>query len=89
MPLDASRNVTPLRVEETDVVIVDCADMGKQPGDYSFFDNHSGAPRLRTDSVSTHGLGLGEALSLARTLGFKRSVWCSACSPLTFRRRFR
>lgn len=59
---------------KTPVLLVDCADMGVEPGEFRIFDERSASLDVRVDSVSTHGLGLAEALTLARSLGFQHDV---------------
>jgi hydrogenase maturation protease len=51
------------------VVLVDCADMGRAPGEWCFFPASSVRLGVAASSVSTHGLGLAEALHLAQGLG--------------------
>lgn len=59
---------------ETPVLFIDCAEMRLLPGEWSLF-NLSGANlKGAHHAVSSHGLGLSEALSLARILGFKHKI---------------
>lgn len=67
------------------VVIVDCAEMDLSPGAWRFFSEHDA--RLRSSalsSVSTHGLGLAEALDLAHSLGFAGPTYVFAVQPFDF-----
>jgi hydrogenase maturation protease len=66
---------------ETPVLLVDCADMGVKPGECRVFDERTASLNLRTDSVSTHGLGLAEALTLARSLGFEHHAHIFGVQP--------
>ena len=66
---------------ETPVLLVDCADMGLAPGECRMFDERNVSLSLRTDSVSTHGLGLAEALTLARSLGFEQDAHVFGVQP--------
>lgn len=55
-------------------LIVDCADMGSPPGDWRHFPSGAAHLALRVDALSSHGLGIAEALSLASSLGFGQPV---------------
>lgn len=63
------------------VLIVDCADMGLEPGDCRCFDGRSAVLKGHTHSVSTHGLGMAEALALATNLGFDQAVTVFGIQP--------
>lgn len=63
------------------VLLVDCADMGEPPGTHRTFDEKTATLKLRDDAASTHGLGLADALRLARTLGFEQPVTIFAVQP--------
>jgi len=63
------------------VLIVDCADMGIEPGEYRWFDARSTRLKLQTDSVSTHGLGMAEAIELAQLMGFDMPVTIFGVQP--------
>ena len=63
------------------VLIVDCADMGLQPGESRCFPAESASLRIRTDSTSTHGLGVAEAIAIADALGFDRPVTLFGVQP--------
>lgn len=59
---------------DSQVLIVDCADMGIPSGQsrhFSLGDIRSKAPRA---GISTHGFGILEALELAKALGFEQPV---------------
>ncbi len=56
------------------VLFVDCARMGLRPGDWRFFDEESVVFRDYSANCSTHGIGMGSALSLARSLGYQHPV---------------
>jgi hydrogenase maturation protease len=63
------------------LLVVDCADMGIRPGEHRLFFDCDATIRVRTDSVSVHGLGLSEGIALARALGFEESVQVFAVQP--------
>lgn len=63
------------------VILVDAADMNLPPGEHRFFSDKDAAMILKTDSVSTHGLGLAEGLELARILGFDLPVFIFGIQP--------
>ena len=65
----------------TPALIADCADMGLEPGDHRCFDGRGGALTVRSVSVSTHGLGMAEALALAEDLGFDQRVTIFGVQP--------
>jgi len=62
-------------------LIVDCAEMGAPPGSWRSFPSEVVALNLRADGVSTHGLGIAEALSLASSLGFDRPAEIFGVQP--------
>lgn len=66
---------------DRDVVIVDCADMGLAGGSWRLFADDAVRLRIRADPLSTHGLGLAEALSIARSLGFKPCIRIFGVQP--------
>lgn len=63
------------------VLIVDCADMGLEPGEFRIFDEATARVVTRADTVSTHGFGLADALALARELGFGQTVTFFGIQP--------
>jgi len=65
----------------TPALIVDCADMGLDPGSHRCFDGRRGALTVRSSSLSTHGLGMAEALALAEDLGFDQEVVIFGVQP--------
>lgn len=66
---------------DRDVVIVDCADMGLASGSWRLFADEAARLRICNDPLSTHGLGLAEALSLARSLGCTNSIRIFGVQP--------
>ena len=62
-------------------ILVDAADMGLAPGHWRFFSDRECSLVLKSDPVSTHGLGLAEGLELARTLGFDQRVCIFGIQP--------
>ncbi|NGZ06176.1 MAG: hydrogenase maturation protease [Magnetococcales bacterium] len=63
------------------VLLVDCADMGLAGGEWRAFVPGEGQLRLARDAVSTHGLGIAEALELARGLGFSHALRVFGVQP--------
>jgi len=56
-------------VPDEPAVIVDAARMGREPGAVVAFRAKEARLRIRGDTLSAHGIGLAEALELARELG--------------------
>ena len=67
-----------LDLPPSQVVIVDCADMGLDPGAYRLLQRGF---MCRTDSISVHGLGLAQALDLAQTLGGHHDISVFGIQP--------
>ncbi len=63
------------------VLIVDCADMGLQHGCWRLFSEPDTGLKAQSRTLSTHGLGLAEALSIARALGFSQEVHIFGIQP--------
>ncbi|MEO5346053.1 MAG: hydrogenase maturation protease [Magnetococcus sp. YQC-9] len=63
------------------ILIVDCADMRLEPGSWRLFHPRRPRTHLAWDSVSTHGLGLAEALEIAASLGFDQPVAVFGVQP--------
>lgn len=63
------------------VLIVDCADMGLESGSWRFFSARNAGLKVQSRTLSTHGLGLAEALSIARALGFSQEVHIFGIQP--------
>ena len=59
-------------------MIVDCADLGLEPGAWRLFDE---AALNAYNGSSTHGLGLADALALVRRLGFDAPLHCFGIQP--------
>lgn len=70
---------------DSDLLVVDCANMGLEPGTTRFFHHSQAEVGTSFDSVSCHGLGMPEALSLARSLGFDRNAWFFGVQPYDLR----
>jgi hydrogenase maturation protease len=64
---------------KSDILLLDCADMGLPAGSTRIFRRES--IRFRTSSVSTHGFGLAEAVDLACTLGFSSDIRIFGIQP--------
>jgi hydrogenase maturation protease len=77
--LDALSLAHELLTLQTPLLLIDCADMGLPGGSTRTL----GEEHLRqvTGSVSTHGFGFYEALTLARSLGFDQSLTLFAIQP--------
>lgn len=67
---------------ETPIVIVDCADMGINGGDYKWFKQSECSLAQHHNVISTHGFGFADALALAETLGFKQKLYFFAVQPV-------
>jgi hydrogenase maturation protease len=63
------------------VLIVDCADMGLPGGSWRLFAGDSSRWKWHSASVSTHGLGMAEALFIAGGLGFSHPVYVFGVQP--------
>ncbi|MBF0137094.1 MAG: hydrogenase maturation protease [Magnetococcus sp. DMHC-1] len=63
------------------VLIVDCADMGLESGAWRFFSWAAEEDQPHRSSISTHGLGMAEAIALARGLGFVHAVHVFGIQP--------
>ncbi|MBF0176692.1 MAG: hydrogenase maturation protease [Magnetococcales bacterium] len=63
------------------VLVVDCADMGLKGGEWRFLTWQEGRCRYHRSSVSTHGLGMAEALAMARDLGFTHPIHLFGVQP--------
>ena len=63
------------------VVLVDCADMGLPPGSHRLLGLDEVRLNVRLRPVSVHGIGVAEALELARRLGFAQPVHLFAVQP--------
>ncbi len=63
------------------VLIVDCADMRLEIGRWRLFSDVDAGLSMQSRSLSTHGLGLAEALSFAHTLGLAQPVHIFGIQP--------
>ena len=63
------------------LLIIDCADMGLSPGEWRLFRSGDASLRRRTAGISTHGLGLADALELATALGRQGENWVFGVQP--------
>lgn len=81
--IDTMGTVHGLLAVRSAVLFVDCATMDLQPGDWRLFRDSEARLRAHAPSVTTHGLGLGEGLALARSLGFTQPVWFFGVEPAT------
>ncbi len=63
------------------VLIVDCADMRLESGRWRLFSEVDAGLSMQSRSLSTHGLGLAEALSFAHTLGLAQPVHIFGIQP--------
>jgi hydrogenase maturation protease len=78
---DAATVAAALMDWQCEVILVDAADMGVAPGDLRFFSDAEASMIMKSDAVSTHGLGLADGLALARALGFDRKVHVFGVQP--------
>jgi hydrogenase maturation protease len=63
------------------VLLVDCADLGLEPGRARLLRATDVHLKVKDSPVSVHGLGLAEGLELASRLGFARPVHLFAVQP--------
>ena len=63
------------------LLLVDCADMGLAAGSWRLFAADEAGFRCRTDALSTHGLGVAEALAIARELGWEEAMYLFGIQP--------
>ncbi|MBF0461715.1 MAG: hydrogenase maturation protease [Magnetococcales bacterium] len=63
------------------VLIVDCADMGLAGGAWRFFAMQDVSLHPHQSTVSTHGVGMAEALAIAQALGFGHPVHLFGVQP--------
>lgn len=69
-----------LEVEDP-ILLVDCADMGVDAGQMRCFTLERVRLGLHDSGVSTHGLGLADAVELARILGFAQPIHLIGIQP--------
>jgi hydrogenase maturation protease len=70
-----------LLAQDGPVVVVDCADMGLRPGSYRLLSLDEVRLHVKHSPVSVHGIGLAEALELARILGHAQPVHLFGVQP--------
>ncbi len=63
------------------VVVVDAANMGLPAGSWRLVRDDEVCLQPNFGTVSTHGIGLGEALALARDLGYAHSIHLFLVQP--------
>ena len=63
------------------VLLVDCADLGLEPGSARLLWSGDVRLKVKHSPVSVHGIGLAEGLELAARLGFTRPVHLFAVQP--------
>jgi hydrogenase maturation protease len=63
------------------VIIVDAVDAGKRPGEVFAFAPEEASILIRKDALSTHGLGLAEALALAQAISIPTRIRLVAVQP--------
>ncbi|MCK5665484.1 MAG: hydrogenase maturation protease [Thiotrichaceae bacterium] len=64
------------------IVIIDCADMGLNGGDFKWFNRAQCLLENHFELLSTHGFGFAEALALVEQLGFKQELYFFALQPV-------
>ena len=69
----------------TPLLVVDCADMRLAPGTWRSFPLDGSAQAWSGSVISTHGLGMAEALTIARQLGFQQPVKVFGVQPFDIR----
>lgn len=78
---DAATIAFELLETKVPILFADCAEMNLLPGQYRFFDETAVRRAIKFDSASTHGLGLGEGIEIARHLGFDQHIHIFAVQP--------
>ena len=63
------------------VLIVDCAELKAAGGSWRLLSGEAILAAVPRNIVSTHGLGLAEALPLAAALGYGRPLWFLGVQP--------
>ena len=63
------------------LLLVDCADMGVTSGSWRLFSAAEVRLHCHSDALSTHGLGVAEALAIARELGHEAAVYLFGIQP--------
>lgn len=63
------------------LLAVDCANMGLAPGEWRLFRSDEAQLRGHADGISTHGIGLADAMILAGTLGRRSVSWIFGVQP--------
>ncbi len=63
------------------VILIDSAEIGKEPGEYACFDVSQVSLKQASSFVSTHGFSFAEVLLMARGLGSVASVSIVAVQP--------
>jgi hydrogenase maturation protease len=56
-------------IEDDPIIIIDCARMGKQPGEFVSMNMDSDKLRIAEKSISLHGFSLAEVIQLAQNTG--------------------
>jgi hydrogenase maturation protease len=79
--VDALTAAHDLLALEGAVLLVDCADMGLEPGSYRLLAQSGVRLQVKHSAVSVHGIGVAEALELARRLGFVQPLHLFAVQP--------
>lgn len=64
------------------IVIIDCADMGLNAGDFKWFKRSECRLENHFELLSTHGFGFAEALALIEELGFSEDLYFFAIQPV-------
>jgi hydrogenase maturation protease len=63
------------------VLVVDCADLGEVPGAWRAFATEQARLLASPDRLSVHGIGVAEAVELARCLGFSGELTFLGIQP--------
>ena len=63
------------------VILIDAVNMNASPGTVRLFIPEEAVIRIRTDSLSTHGFGIAELLTLSRELGIQPEITIVGVQP--------
>lgn len=62
-------------------IVIDAVEMGAEPGAVKLFTPEEAIINIKSESLSTHGFGLGEAIKLMQGLGIKTELKIIGVQP--------